>query len=555
MTAPVLDVQQHADDLSDRIRALVALEGPKVSGALASRLDLLLPDLVRMWVRFYGGSDRGPRPGRGEAADFAERAAAKVRAALNPIAVRQGVLDEAWLTAYGMGTDHAIDTAPVVPLSLPERDQADTPDLGAVVVETLAHALTALSEESVEAHGFASVGVAVARARTAVRRIDTITAYELTRAATEGVLDVAKDQGTQVMWVAERNGCLHCLAYSGATTNPSGTPSKGFPEGLTFADRPLNPPTPFVGPPLHPRCRCTLELFDPRDQAIADGLKREARRSVLRGWAHESESGPAKVRAADRLLMTASGQDMPKSVKAVARKAVDQGGFPDDNTPNLPARRNVTVVPDPDDPNTPAVVLPADMDNETLDRAVQSAIEDLDYDRLDELTAELDRRDDGSWAKAWAPSWAGFEERTGIAVEQAPVTDQRLAVMADLVRQGVDEADAYAEAYGVSGERFARDQAIAGLRALDYKGEGFEQLARQSYRDYVARQFRLAEDDTNGYLLTPEAEAAGVSAIELFSGPLPRALKWASEELLDWWEVNGRMTFDEHKAALLGRTR
>lgn len=553
--APSLQV--HADDLQERLRLLVEQEGPRVSGPLSSRLDLLLPDLVRLWVRHFGGTDRGPsRPQDAQA--YAERAATRIRAALNPAAAGQAALDRLWLDAYAMGTDHAIDTAGRGLSELPTRDRADVPDLGAVVTEAAAQAISATSERAVQDHGFASVGVAVARARRAVTRIETITAYETTRAAAVGVLDVARDTGADVVWVAERNGCLHCLAYSGETTSPD----DAFRSGLSFADKPLTPHSLLVGPPLHPRCRCTLEVFHRQDQAVADALKREARRSVLRGWAHESESGPAKVRAADRLLHTAAGQSMPKSVQATARRAVRTGEFPDD-APELAARLDPARL-DPQQPDAqPADEQEQDprrsgdiagMADDVLDEAVQLAIEEFDYDRLDALTAELDNRDDGSWEKAWAPEWEAFTARTGIdTAAEAPVEDRRLAVMSELVAAGVAEGDAYAEAYGVSGAQLGRDQVIGQLRSAGFEGAGFDQLARQSYRDTVYRAFREAQDATNGYLLTPEAAAADVDAFELFSGPMSRAQKWASPELLDWWEENGRVTFEEHKAQLLGQ--
>ena len=38
----------------------------------------------------------------------------------------------------------------------------------------------------------------------------------------------------------------------------------------------------------------------------------------------------------------------------------------------------------------------------------------------------------------------------------------------------------------------------------------------------------------------------------LFTGPVSRVKKYASEELLQWFEENGRPTFDEWVATLLG---
>ncbi|MEI5603996.1 hypothetical protein, partial [Streptomyces brasiliscabiei] len=73
----------------------------------------------------------------------------------------------------------------------------------------------------------------------------------------------------------------------------------------------------------HPRCRCELEPLVSRE--YADALRREADRSVLRGFSLESEPMRVRVEAAERLL--ARGVDAPKSVIAYARRAVKRGEF------------------------------------------------------------------------------------------------------------------------------------------------------------------------------------------------------------------------------------
>lgn len=70
-------------------------------------------------------------------------------------------------------------------------------------------------------------------------------------------------------------------------------------------------------------CRCTIEPLVSRE--YADALRREADRSVLRGFSLESEPMRVRVEAAERLL--ARGVDAPKSVIAYARRAVKRGEF------------------------------------------------------------------------------------------------------------------------------------------------------------------------------------------------------------------------------------
>jgi hypothetical protein len=561
VTSPAAFGAQHAgDDLAELLDALIDRDAATVTGPLSSRLDLLAPELTRLWVRHFGGTDRTPHREK-EAAEFAERAAQRIRSTLTPAAIRPGALEQILADAFALGVESASPGTPAEGLSRPVRADDNGPDLLRPLNEQAAQAISAVAVDAVQARGYDAVSDAVARARRAATRIDATVAYETTQAAADGVTAVARDTGLQVVWVSERDGCLHCLAYAGETTDP-GSP---FPSGLTFAAHGLNPPGALLGPALHPHCRCVLQAHHPADQDIADALKREARRSVLRGWSHESESQPARLRAAARLLATAAGESMPKSVQKTARDAVKRGRFNDDRPQEPPAPpRAARPDPTPDPVDTVPVDV-ADLDDEALDGAAQQAIQDGDYALFERIADEMDARDDSGWEAAWEDEWRGFEERTGLSTsDDATVEDKRLDLMARLIAEGVDEGEAYAEAYGVSGQRFVRDEAIRQLRNAGFEGDGFDALARQSYRDHVTRSYLQAEDATRGVLLSREAEqrnardgAEGrppsVDPEALFSGPMSRAQRWASDELLDWWETNGRMTFDEWKAQLLGQ--
>lgn len=71
-------------------------------------------------------------------------------------------------------------------------------------------------------------------------------------------------------------------------------------------------------------CRCEVEPL--RSQEYADALRREADRSVLRGFSLESESMKTRIEAAEDLLDR--DPDAPRSVIEFARDAVDEGRFP-----------------------------------------------------------------------------------------------------------------------------------------------------------------------------------------------------------------------------------
>lgn len=145
----------------------------------------------------------------------------------------------------------------------------------------------------------------------------------------QGVIRTAKERGARVMWVAERDACLTCLALSGHVVNPGA----GFNADATFGRRPLPVLGKLFGPPRHPFCRCHLEIWEglmPRDPdaglnisaTMPEALQREARRSavmMLSGYASKKE----KVSAADRLLR--AGAALPKSVVARAQRMVERG--------------------------------------------------------------------------------------------------------------------------------------------------------------------------------------------------------------------------------------
>lgn len=141
-----------------------------------------------------------------------------------------------------------------------------------------------------------------------------------------GTAAVARRMKRSLIWVAEREACLHCLAYAGWSVRPGDT----FPAGLTYGDRPL-PGDGVPYPPLHPSCRCQVRVWEgpvgepPVDRTStsqAARLAAEARRTVVYGWT-EHASRPATIRAMSRLLQ--AGADLPPSVERRARELVRKG--------------------------------------------------------------------------------------------------------------------------------------------------------------------------------------------------------------------------------------
>lgn len=147
--------------------------------------------------------------------------------------------------------------------------------------------------------------------------------------ATEGINAgagaVAKRLGRNLIWVTERDACLHCLAYAGWVVEPG----EAFPTGLTFGDRSDLGGVPYA--PLHPGCRCQVRVTgeepgappgDRSSPTMAARLAAEARRSVVYGWT-EHASQAATIRAMSRLLSQGAG--LPASVERRARELVRTG--------------------------------------------------------------------------------------------------------------------------------------------------------------------------------------------------------------------------------------
>jgi len=186
------------------------------------------------------------------------------------------------------------------------------------------------------------------KASQAATGLDRATAWSLSAAKSAAIREIAAARGAQLLWVAEPDACVICLALSGHLIDPAS--GDGFDEFATFgkpSDVPgvWPPDQPLMGPPRHVNCRCVPELWvgpalepggladtslysRPDVGATVDlpaALRREAKRSIVYGWSVPSESSTVRLDAAARLL--AKGAGLPKSVEARGRKFVAAGKF------------------------------------------------------------------------------------------------------------------------------------------------------------------------------------------------------------------------------------
>ncbi len=142
-------------------------------------------------------------------------------------------------------------------------------------------------------------------------------------------------------------------------------------------------------------------------------------------------------------------------------------------------------------------------------------------------------------------AWEELGRREAAAEQRAA---ERAAAIAALTGRGYDYLTAVAEVDGVDvlTLRVQEAAAAAGRRP----DETSEQALRRTYDEWVRARVLQAETDTRGHLLNAAGRAAGVDPARLFSGALWLATRWASGDLLEWWDRNGRVTYTEFRKML-----
>lgn len=212
--------------------------------------------------------------------------------------------------------------------------------------------------------------------------------------------------------------------------------------------------------------------------------------------------------------------------------------------PKVPKRRNATGPRhQPQPPRDVRAMSDTELESELM-AAMGGNFDEKSFGRV---SAEIDRRE--SEKRARDAIRAG--NRRAAERRRANKEAKQATHLSELLDSGTDEEEAVAEAYGISITRQRRTRAIDDLRGQGYSGKGLDELARKSYRDHIYRQWLAAENATRGVLLNKQGQAAGIDERALFNGPESRARKYASEELRNWWDKHGRMTFAEYRSHLL----
>lgn len=85
--------------------------------------------------------------------------------------------------------------------------------------------------------------------------------------------------------------------------------------------------------------------------------------------------------------------------------------------------------------------------------------------------------------------------------------------------------------------------------------EGFAlwRECRDEFDGELWRRYALAEEACNGALLNARGRAKGVDPVRLFYGSRVHAHAYASDELVEWWLSNPRLTFAEFERSWLAQ--
>lgn len=129
--------------------------------------------------------------------------------------------------------------------------------------------------------------------------------------------------------------------------------------------------------------------------------------------------------------------------------------------------------------------------------------------------------------------------RLGDGMDLSP---EQLAVD-DLVARGMDYLTAVEQVYGK-------------LDLVERRmGETQRAAIRRVYQEWLALSYLAAESFTNGHMVNAKGrdrhvggKPAPISPRSLFSGPTARAAKYASPELLEFWETHPRLTLAQFTA-------
>ncbi|MCX5338361.1 hypothetical protein [Streptomyces sp. NBC_00140] len=326
---------------TDEVRSLEDAIAVQALGDTGERFDALQRRSLTAWVAAFG-SVQGEPSDAGLLRRILGTIRAAVRRLLGPLAPRaQRALDARLTEAVNLGArQHAAYATAASRRRMrpfPERPslslRTTTARIADAVTDRRDRALALLHPRV--ANRWTRVAAGIGTARSALSAVRSHITWTVGQAVNEGLLAGIRALGARKLWVSERDACVSCTAYAGLVVDVE----DDFPGGLSWDPQQRGRTEPLAAPPLHPHCRCRTVAW--KDSwagegvpSLPDALRREARRSIARGWSLPTESGAARIRAARELLRT--GASLPKSVEEFARLSVLAGRFQERTVPTGP---------------------------------------------------------------------------------------------------------------------------------------------------------------------------------------------------------------------------
>lgn len=331
------------------VAALLLLEKQAidaVSGPLRKLLSDIFRTLAGRYVLMFGALDRPADPVAAQQLTDTLVTELQAVAEYDPTPQLQEFAAQAAARGLEYATRH-----------LAEPVAADTLELPTVLAQAIEAVPQTMAESVASATNFAEqlpitgwddLVKAMGKANQAATSLERSTTWAVNKANSDAIRQAAVDKGASLLWVAEPDACVICLALSGHVIDPMS--GDGFDEEATFG-KPRSAPDvyppgePLMSPPRHPNCRCHPELWfgphvpegGPEENALYNrpgvganvdlpaALRREAKRSIVYGWSLPSESGAVRLDAAARLLQRGAG--LPRSVEERGHRAVAKGSF------------------------------------------------------------------------------------------------------------------------------------------------------------------------------------------------------------------------------------
>ena len=135
-------------------------------------------------------------------------------------------------------------------------------------------------------------------------------------------------------------------------------------------------------------------------------------------------------------------------------------------------------------------------------------------------------------------------------MERKEADEERITA---LMGRGMSYRQAYAEVYDIDQDDLLWQEQASLIDADRRTGETRDDTVRRLYAEMVALQYEQAEQYCRGHMLNQAGIAAGISARSLFGGPAARAHRYASGDLVEWWETTPRVTLTEYRRRTLAK--